>query len=457
MQDEKERVALTSIFASGGLTIAKFTVGITSGSLGVLSEAIHSLLDFGATTLTYFAVRISGRPADDTHHYGHAKVESVVALIETGLLFLTSIWIIYEAGRRLISGVHEVEATFWAIAVIIVAIIVDFFRARALNRTAKATGSQALAADALHFSSDMLSSGVVLVGLGAVALGFPVADLIAAVGVAIFVMLAGYRLGRRTIDTLMDAAPEGAVERIREIVGEIPGVVEIERLRVRPAGPILFVDLEVGVARTRPLDQVSALTAMIRRAIIAEMPEAEPAVIAHPRVLDDETVHDRIMVIARNRGLAIHHVIVQALDDRLSASFDLEVDGALPLGEAHEIASGLEAAIVAEIGPEIEVETHIEPAQSRNLAGTDLGADEIAEMAAELAGQAGEYGIDDVHNLRVRRTPEGLIVNFHCRFDPSRSVADVHEAVDRLERGARARWPEIHRIVGHAEPGRTKP
>ncbi|MCC2113147.1 MAG: cation diffusion facilitator family transporter, partial [Hyphomicrobiales bacterium] len=397
------------------------------------------------------------KPADDTHHYGHAKVESVAALIETGLLFLTSAWIIYEAGHRLLSGTHEVEATFWAIGVIVVSIVVDFFRARALTRTAEATGSQALAADALHFSSDMLSSGVVLIGLGAVALGYPAADPIAAVGVALFVLLAGYRLGRRTIDTLIDAAPEGAVERIREVVGEIPGVVEIERLRVRPAGHILFVDIEIGVARTRPLDQVSELTAAIRRAIVAEMPEAEPAVIAHPRVLDDETVHDRIMVIAGNRALAVHHVIVQTLEGRLSVSLDLEVDGALPLGEAHAIASGLEDAIVDEIGPEVEVETHIEPFQSRNLAGTDLSPEEIAEMQAEMSDHAHDYGIRDVHDLRVRQTPEGLIVNFHCRFDPSRSVADVHDAVDQLERRARARWPGIHRIVGHAEPVARKP
>ena len=453
MQDEKEDVALTSVLASAGLTIAKFAVGIASGSLGVISEAIHSLLDLGAAGLTYFAVRISGKPADETHHYGHAKVESVAALIETGLLFLTSGWIIYEAARRLIHGeAGEIKATFWAIGVIGASIVVDFFRARALTRVAEKTNSQALAADALHFSSDMLSSSVVLLGLGAVALGYPLADPVAAVGVALFVMLAGYRLGKRTIDTLIDAAPQGAVERISRILRDIPGIVAIERLRVRPAGHMLFIDLEIGVSRSRPLDRVGELTATIRHAILSEMPEAEPTIVAHPRVLDDETVQEKIMVIAANRGLAVHHVTVQTVGETLSVSLDLEVDGSLPLGKAHAIASALESAIIAEFGPCIEVETHIDPLQTDHLAGTDLGAEEVAEMGAELSAHAAEYGIHDVHHLRIRHTPEGLIVNFHCRLAPDRTVRQVHDAVTCLEQWAHARWPRIHRIVSHAEP-----
>ncbi len=453
MQDEKESVALTSIFASGALTVGKFTVGIMSGSLGVLSEAIHSLLDLGATALTYFAVRISGKPADDTHHYGHAKVESVAALIETGLLFLTSAWIVWEAGKRLLSGEFEVEASYWAVGVIVASIVIDFFRARALNRVAEKTGSQALAADALHFSSDMLSSGVVLLGLGFVWLGWPEADAIAAVGVAIFVCLAGYRLGRRTIDTLIDAAPEGSVDRIEAIVEAVPGIVAIEQLRVRPAGPMLFVELAVSVPRTLPLDRVSQLSTRVRDAITAEMPEAEVTVVTHPQALDDETVAERVMVIARNRGLAVHHVTVQAVEEgRLSVSLDIELDGRMALKDAHAIASELEFAIEDELGSEVEVETHIEPLQAHGLVGADLSEAERTAMEAEIEAIAEALGIADVHHLRARRTTDGLIVNFHCRIAETVSVAEVHEAVDALERKVRARWPEIYRVVGHAEP-----
>src|SRR6266702_5643646 len=241
MQQTKERVALTSVAASGGLTIAKAVVGALSGSLALLSEAAHSALDFAATVMTWYAVRISGKPADEEHHYGHGKVESVTALIETGLLFVLSGFVIWEALKRLLFAEgHAVEATIWAFAVIIVSIVVDFFRARLLYRVAAETSSEALEADALHFGSDMWSSVAVLIGLGLVVLGYPWADSAAAVVVAIFICIAGWRLGRRTIETLTDTAPPGAADKISAAVARIPGVVAVERLRVRQAGETLF-------------------------------------------------------------------------------------------------------------------------------------------------------------------------------------------------------------------------
>ncbi len=211
MQEHKERVALTSMAASGGLTVAKAAVGVLSGSLALLSEAAHSALDFAATVMTWYAVRISGKPADEEHHYGHGKVESVTALIETGLLFILSAFVVWEAAKRLLANEgHIVEATVWAFAVIFVSIVVDFLRARLLYRVAKETMSEALEADALHFGSDMWSSIAVLIGLGGVALGYPWADSAAAIVVAVFIVIAGWRLGWRTVETLTDTAPEGS-------------------------------------------------------------------------------------------------------------------------------------------------------------------------------------------------------------------------------------------------------
>src|SRR5688572_15800749 len=225
MQDEKERVALGSIAVSAGLILAKAVVGFLSGSLALLSEAAHSLIDFFATVMTYFAVRISGRPADAEHHYGHGKVESITALAETALLFVLSGVVIWEAGQRLLGGYgHAVEATLWAFGIIIVSIVVDFFRARLLYRVAHDTASEALEADALHFGSDMWSSIAVLIGLCAVAAGYPWADAAAALVVAVFVCLAGWRLGRRTIDTLTDTAPPGIADVVRRIASRAPGV-----------------------------------------------------------------------------------------------------------------------------------------------------------------------------------------------------------------------------------------
>ena len=256
---EKQRVVVLSIFASLGLTITKFAAGLATGSLGILSEAIHSLIDLGATIVTWFAVRWSDQPPDEEHHYGHAKVESVAALVETGLLFLTTGWIVYEAVKRLMGGQQHIDVTWWAVLVIGGSILVDFSRARALSRVARETSSEALEADALHFSSDMWSSAVVLLGLAAVWLGFPMADAAAAIVVSFFVGLAGWRLGKRTLATLLDTAPVGATAELRSLIENASGVLHLSSLRLRPAGPTLFTSAVVEVPRTMPVDDIVKL------------------------------------------------------------------------------------------------------------------------------------------------------------------------------------------------------
>ena len=454
--NEKERAALVSIAASAGLTAAKAAIGLLTGSLAILSEAGHSLIDLAATVLTYFAVRISGKPADAEHQYGHGKIESVTALAETALLFVLTAIVVFEAVQRLIGAhAHAVEATAAAFAIIIASIAIDFFRARALKRVAEATGSEALEADALHFRSDMWSSIAVLIGLFGVALGHAWADAAAALVVAVFICIAGYRLGRRTIGTLTDTAPAGAREHVAAIARQVPGVVAVERVRVRPAGAVLFVELSVSISRTLPLDRVTAIKQQLARAIRADMPATELTITTEPKALDSETVRERVMVIARDLGLAIHHVGVQTIGGRLSVSADLEIDGAQPLAAAHEVASRLEDAVRRELGPEVEVETHIEPLPADLLAGRDAEPERIAEVRGLLASLATEFSaLSEVHDVRVRETPAGEIVNFHCHVDPALSVRAVHDLVDTLERRLRRQFPTIQRVIGHAEPRR---
>ena len=454
--NEKEKAALGSIAASAGLTVAKTVIGLLTGSLAILSEAGHSLLDLSATVLTYFAVRISGKPADAEHQYGHGKIESVTALAETALLFVLTAIVVFEAVQRLIGAhAHAVEATAAAFAIIIASIAIDFFRARALKRVAEATGSEALEADALHFRSDMWSSIAVLIGLFGVALGHAWADAAAALVVAVFICIAGYRLGRRTIGTLTDTAPAGAREHVAAIARQVPGVVAVERVRVRPAGAVLFVELSVSISRTLPLDRVTAIKQQLARAIRADMPATELTITTEPKALDSETVRERVMVIARDLGLAIHHVGVQTIGGRLSVSADLEIDGAQPLAAAHEVASRLEDAVRRELGPEVEVETHIEPLPADLLSGHDAEPARIAEVRELLASLAAELpALGEVHEVRVRETPAGEIVNFHCHVDPALSVSAVHDLVDALERRLRRQFPTIQRVIGHAEPRR---
>jgi divalent metal cation (Fe/Co/Zn/Cd) transporter len=346
-----------------------------------------------------------------------------------------------------------VEASAVAFGVIVVSIAVDFYRARVLTRVAVDTSSPALEADALHFSSDMWSSAAVLIGLAGVRLGYPFADSAAAMVVAMFVCLAGWRLGRRTIGALTDTAPEGVADRITAIARKVGNVASVERVRTRQVGGTVFGEIDVGASRTLPLDRIEVMKEDIGAAVRTALPNAEIGVNVLPRALDDETVMEQVMVIARNRGLPVHHVTVHAIPAGLTISLDLEVDGRVSLGAAHDIADGLEAAIRKEIAPVVEVETHIEPLQMQGSAGRDAAAADTAEVGRALAELASATGtLRNVHEVRMRDTDEGRTVVFHCNVDPARTVSEVHELVDELERGLRRRFPAVKRVIGHAEP-----
>lgn len=450
---KKEKAALVSIFASAFITLAKLVAGLASGSLALLSEAGHALVDTGATIVTYFAVKTAHKPADDRHHYGHGKVESLAALIETGLLFALAAYVLFEAAHRLYAKQSDVEVGWLAFGVLIVSIVIDLFRWRALSKIAKETKSDALAADALHFSSDLMASVLVLLGLIATYFGFYQGDAIAAVGVALFIGVVGYKLARKTLDTLLDVAPDGMAEQIRRVVENTPGVVGVESLRLRPAGPNVLGDLEFFVPRTLPVDRTAKIKEAVRAAIASEVPEAQLTLAAHPKALDDETILERVLLIAARKRLPVHHVTVQHIEGRFSVSFDLEIDGTMSLGEAHDIASALEADMEEEMGSDVEVETHIEPLEARELSGVDASEATLAAIEDGLVRRAAEIGVvQQVHDVRVRETPAGLVVNYHCRLDRWLSVDAMHDAVDKLDRVSRADFPTIVRIIGHAEP-----
>ncbi|HRJ71311.1 MAG TPA: cation diffusion facilitator family transporter [Terrimicrobiaceae bacterium] len=345
--------------------------------------------------------------------------------------------------------------TWPVIAVLVASILIDLNRWWHLSRVAEETKSVALAADALHFSSDLISSTLVLVGLGLVAAGFPQADSLAALAVAAFILVAGWRLGRRTVDTLIDAAPEGVRDQIRAALESTSGIISVESVRVRPAGATLFVEATVTVPRLLPLDRVQAIKEQASAAIRAAVPEAEPTVTAEPRAMDDESILERVILIAAKRRTPVHHVTVQTVGGQLSVSLDVEVDGRMSLAAAHQIASKLETAIRSDLGPETEVETHIEPLEAQGLVGADVPENEKAAIEEQIRALAlADPLIGEVHSLRARRTDKGLVVSLHVRADPQASVSDVHLAVDRLEHKARSANAEIARIVTHAEPRR---
>ena len=453
-EQQKQSVALSSVSASLVLTVLKIVVGLLTGSIGILSEAAHSAMDFGAAALTWFAVRISDKPADKKHHYGHTKIESVTALIETGLLFLTSAWVIYEAVGRLLGGKQEVEVTWYAIAVVVVSIVVDISRSRALKKVAKITGSQALEADALHFTSDILSSAVVLVGLVFVYFGLGWADAVSGIFVAVLVGHAAWQLGRKTIDVLVDAAPEGLSDRIEEIASDVPGVVAVDKIRVKPAGPFVFVDLSVTVSRTLAQEKVRAICKAVETRLQEEFPESDITVNARPVALDSETVTERVHVVGLNHNMHAHNISVSLAGDRKQITFDVEVDGRLTIREAHDAVSVLEKELHEEFDGQIDICIHLDPLRHEERQARKLSAEEEVKVSGIIRDAAGRIpGIHDVHDLRLRRTEhDRLYLTLHCAFTDDILLDEVHALTSRLEGEIYRAIPETARIIIHAEP-----
>src|ERR1700737_1259304 len=448
----KSRVAAISVFASAGMAAAKFVVGVAIGSLALISEALHSSVDVVATVITWLVVRVSDRPADEEHHYGHGKLESVSALGVIAMLYVLAGGILVESWSRLREGVPPPTVSAIPFIVLLIDIAVNFWRARALHRAAHDTKSQALAADALHFASDVLGSVAVIIGLALSALGYAWGDGAAAIAVAVMIALLGLRMARSTVETLVDRAPEGASEKATAAIRAVPGVVDVERLRVRMVGSTHFIDAIVQVPRTFPIDRVEEIKRRAQAAVTKVLDEADLTFTAVPVARDNESVRERIMVIARNSGLAVHHVTVHDLGGKLTVSIDLEVDGEMALSAAHAIAHELERNIREEFGEDVEVDTHIEPLEPELPVGTDAAPDRVEAIKPRLSPFAAARAIHDIHSVRVRNTDAGEIVNFHCRADPSMSVIKVHENVDEIERALRRAFPAVKRVISHAEP-----
>jgi cation diffusion facilitator family transporter len=332
---EKRLVALSSVLAAVVLTGMKLVVGIKTGSLGILSEAAHSGLDLVAAGVTLLAVRMSGRPADEDHPYGHGKVENLSALFETVLLLVTCVWIIHEAVVRLFYRDIPVAATTWAFLTVGLSILVDFSRSRALMRVARKYDSQALEADALHFSTDIWSSTVVLLGLILVRLAsltgigwLAHADAVAALGVAAIVVLVSLRLGRRTVNDLLDTVPPSLRRNIAR-VARVPGVTEVRRARLRKVGPEVFADLTLAVDRRTPLERTHQIQEQAAHAVRALVPGADVIVQIDPVWCSDERIlagvelmalrcrlRPRSMQLLEEQGRPLLEVEVESIEDR---------------------------------------------------------------------------------------------------------------------------------------------
>ncbi|MEI6847461.1 MAG: cation diffusion facilitator family transporter [Chlorobiaceae bacterium] len=453
--NKKERVALSSVAASFLLTAMKLVVGILTGSIGIISEAAHSALDFGAAALTWYAVRVSDKPADSKHHYGHAKVESVSALIETGLLILTSAWIIYAAVERLLSGTTEIEGTWYAILIMVISIVVDISRSGALKKIAKETGSQALEADALHFSSDIFSSAVVIVGLIFASFGVTWADAVAGIAVAILVAGAAFNLGKKTIDILIDAAPEGLAERIEEISMTVDGVIGIDKIRVKPSGPQVFIEMAISVNRTLSVEKVQAICTDIEQKVRDEFTLADITINTRPIALNKETIAERVHVIGLNHNLHTHNISTNLTGEKKHITFDVEIEQQLTIKQAHDTVTALEEELHREFDEELDICIHLDPLRNEEHTTTPLPAEEEKQVSHTIVNVSqGIEKIQDVHDIQIRKTEttQKLIVTLHCSFHDEVLLEEVHSLTSQLEGAIYRSLPNASRVIIHAEP-----
>jgi len=364
---EKTRIALSSVIAAIFLTGIKLAVGLYTGSLGILSEAAHSALDLGASLMTLFAVRISDRPADDEHHYGHGKVEGFSAFIEVILLLITCGYIIYEAVNRIISKNVQIEVTKYAFGVILLSIIVDFSRSRALSRVAKKTHSQALEADALHFSSDIWSSVVVLLGLVCYKFfGIKLADSVAALAVSVLVIVVSVRLAIRTVDVLLDKAPAEMRETIYSLIKNTDGISKIHKLRVRTTGDMVFSDMVVLVPSELSIEEAHKISNHIEHKIRSAYPNSDVTIHMEPdekNTMDQQTYRltvEKILNEHRAMFKGYHKLSVICFNRNYHISVHIELDNDARLNEAHAICDHLENDIRDAI-PQSSVTIHVEP------------------------------------------------------------------------------------------------
>ena len=461
---EKQGAAMASLAAAVFLTAMKLTVGLGTNSLGILSEAAHSGLDLLAAGVTVLAVRYSSLPADKNHPYGHGKLENLSALVETLLLLVTCIYIVHESVVRLFLHPEAVEVTWWSFGVMAASISIDLSRSRMLKRMAQKHKSQALEADALHFATDIWSSAVVILGLCCVwgarmlpegSLSRAVlerADAAAALGVSAIIVWVSISLGRSAVDVLLDGGSHGLTREIRKAVKQVHGVRGVGQVRARLSGPVAFVDLSLDISRQASFEEAHAVGARAEEAVREILPGSDVVVRLAPVASKDTDPFELVRGLAARHALGVHSLRAHQTASGLHLEMHVEVPDHLNLDRAHELVSALEADIRGQLKTPSTIASHIEPVGQRDLGrGESLDHSEDIRQAIELlVAQAGDAS--DCHGVAVHRLGGKYSVSFHCRMDPSVSIAQAHEMTVRLENMVRAAVSNLERVVIHVEP-----
>jgi len=447
----QRRIALVSVGAAVALIVLKLAAGLPSHSLGLVSEAAHSGTDLIAALLTFFAVGVAVRPADVAHQYGHGKAEHLGALAEAAILSLVSCFIAWRAITHLVgSREASVRATWYALTVICLVIVIDLTRTIVSWRASRRYASAALSANALHFGSDLAGSGAVLLGLLLVRAGYARADSAAALFVAVLVLIAAARLMKVNVDVLMDRAPADAEAAALEAIAAIEPAVTLDRLRMRQAGGRQFADVVITVPPGAAVGQGHAAADRVEAAVQAALPRSDVVVHVEP-AQDDEAIRDRAHAAALGIPSVreVHNVSVLDVGGATEVSLHLKLPGDLTLEEAHEVATEVEHAIKA-AAPEVDsVQTHLEPlaeaVEGRRMSDDTAERDVVMRIVRDITGH-------DARELHFLQTEDGLVAHLTLGLEGGSRLSDAHARASEIEERIRRARPEIADVVVHTEP-----
>lgn len=465
MSNEKQRAAAGSVIAAVFLTVIKVAVGIFTGSLGIVSEALHSAMDLFAAGITFFAVRIADKPADKKHNYGHGKMESLSAAAEVLILWATCVWIIYQAVEKMFYGQSlEVTGSYWGIAVLVISIIINISRAKILKKVADKYGSQALKADALHFASDVWSSCVVIAGLVCVWIGevagiewLKYADPIAALGVAALVIKVSIKLARETFNVLLDAAPTGMQEDILAEAKAVKGVFEVKDIRVRPSGAESFIEVSIGVDRNESLKAVHGITVEVVSGIKTKIPKSDIVVSTYPVDIVKEPDEDiyrivRDVVSEYPECANIHNLHVYESEGKKRLAAHIELKDNLTLKASHALSHKIEKEIDDALKSISGVSITFECADQKASA-TEINEKDIEEIKAKIQAIVKEVDpVLDCHDIEILGDGGGMSAFVHCASGEDYTVDRLKSISDKIKYELKNNVEGLKSVHIHFEP-----
>ena len=455
---EKTSAALLSVFAACAMTFLKVITGILTGSLGMLSDAAHSGIDLLGAGLTFFSVRVSGKPADEDHTYGHGKIENLSAFVETGLMVISCIWITYEAIDRIFFHPIEIKLSLWPFAVLITSIGVDYWRSSQLIKIARRHGSAALEADALHFASDIWATLAVLLGLLATWIGerfhlrwLHFADPVAAIAVSALIFKFSWDLASKTIAVLLDSAPVETRQRMINAVKRVDGVLSVDQARVRRSGTSYFADLTLSLSRHLTFQHTEDLVREATEAVQQAIPGADVVIRTIPKENVAETVFDKVRAVASRNNVVLHDVSVQSVGGRLSVEQHIEVNETMHLRKAHDFVRRVEDEIRKEVPQIASVLTHIESEPSTIELPISIERDR--QIESHLRNAARRFPeVLDIHDVLIGRVGDRIQVSCHCTLPDSLEMQHVHDVITALEDQFKLESPEVYKVLIHPEP-----